>query len=154
MKFRISLVSLALFFATSSAVTAHPNECTNQTIKGTYAFTIHGQILTPNGALVVDGIAKTTFESNGNLAQVDAVAVNGSIPEGWRLGWGTFTLNSDCTGTMTINTADQPPLHLMIVVSHGGDVIRTVVTDPGFAVTSDAERILATKLGDESSRGW
>src|SRR5580693_411266 len=51
MKFRISLVLLTLALAASSAVTAHAG-CTNPTIKGSYAFTIHGQILTPNGPLL------------------------------------------------------------------------------------------------------
>jgi hypothetical protein len=153
MRFPTSLVLLALFLAASSAVSAHPNECTNQTIKGSYAFTIHGQILSPNGALAVDGIAKTIFDGNGGLNQVDAVAVNGQIPGVWRPGWGTYSLNADCTGTMTINTGDQPALHLAIVVSLAGDLIHTVVTDPGFAVTSDAERVAAPKPGEDWFRG-
>jgi len=96
---------------------AHDRECTNNTIKGSYAFTIHGQIFTPNGTLVVDGIAKTTFDGNGNLTQVDAVAVNGNTLQVWRPGTGTYSVNSDCTGTMTLLNPDQPPLHLAILVS-------------------------------------
>jgi hypothetical protein len=49
MKFRISLILLVIALAASSAVTAHARECTNSTIKGDYAFTIHGQISTPGG---------------------------------------------------------------------------------------------------------
>ncbi len=147
MKFRMSFVLLALGLAASSAVTAHAS-CNNFTIKGSYAFTVHGQIFTPNGPLLVDGIAKTTFDGNGNLTQVDAVAVNGQIPLVWRPGTGTYTLNSDCTGTMTLVNQDQPPLHLAIVVSHAGDIIHTVVTDPGLAVTSDAERVRAPRDED------
>lgn len=142
MKFRICFVLLLLATAASSAVTAHAS-CNDSTIKGSYAFTVHGQIFTPNGPLLVDGIAKTTFDGNGNLTQVDAVAINGQIPLVWRPGTGTYTLNSNCTGTMTLVNQDQPPLHLAIVVSHSGDIIHTVVTDPGLAVTSDAERVLA-----------
>ena len=67
MKFRISLVLLILALAASSAATAHASNCTTLTITGTYAFSIHGQILTPNGPLLVDGIARTTFDGNGNL---------------------------------------------------------------------------------------
>jgi len=147
MKFRIYFVLLLLALAASSAVTAHAN-CNDSTIKGSYAFTVHGQIFTPNGPLLVDGIAKTTFDGNGNLTQVDAVAVNGQIPLVWRPGTGTYTLNSNCTGTMTLVNQDQPPLHLAIVVSHSGDIIHTVVADPGLAVTSDAERVLAPRDDD------
>jgi len=148
MKCRISLAVLTLALATSSSMAAHDRECTNNTIKGSYAFTIHGQIFTPNGTLVVNGIAKTTFDGNGNLTQVDAVAVNGNTLQVWRPGTGTYSVNSDCTGTMTLLNPDQPPLHLAILVSDSGDLIHTVVTDPGFAVTSNAERILTRKPED------
>jgi hypothetical protein len=144
MKLRNVLVLLAVMLAGSSAVTAHP-ACTDSTIKGDYAFTIHGQILTPNGPLLVAGIAKTTFDGDGNLTQVDAVAVNGSIAEVWRHGTGTYTLNPDCSGTMTLINDGQAPLHLAILVSQSGNIIHTVVTDPGFAVTSDAEKVFAPK---------
>ena len=140
MKLRNFLVLLVVMWAGSSAVTAHP-ACTDSTIKGDYAFTIHGQILTPNGPLLVDGIAKTAFDGDGNLTQVDAVAVNGSIAEGWRPGTGTYTLNPDCTGTMTLINEGQAPLRLAILVSQSGNVIHTVVTNLGRAVTSDAERV-------------
>ena len=143
MKFRLAFVLLAMTWAASSAVPARAGSCTNSTIRGNYAFTIHGQILTPNGPLLVDGIAKTTFDGNGNLTQVDAVAINGNIAAVWRPGTGTYTLNSDCTGTMTLINQGQAPLHLAMLVSHSGDLIHTVVTVPGFAVTSDAERVLA-----------
>lgn len=145
MKLRTTLFLLGMILALSSAASAHPNECSNLTIKGTYAFTVHGQILTPGGPLLVDGVAKTTFDGHGNLTQLDAVSVNGNLAEIWRPGTGAYTLNSDCTGIMTIFNQDQPALHLAILVSHSGDLIHTVVSDPGFAVTSDAERVVTPK---------
>ncbi len=142
MKFRMSLVLLTLALAASSAVTAQAS-CTDLTIKGSYAFTIHGQILTPNGPIPIDGLARTTFDGNGNLTQLDTVAVNGHIPLVWRPSTGTYTVNPNCTGTITLITTGQPTLHLAILVSHSGDLIHDVVVDPGFAVTADAERVLA-----------
>ena len=145
MKLRTTLILPGILFALSSTVSAHPNECSNLTIKGSYAFTLHGQILTPGGPLLVDGIAKTTFDGYGNLTQVDAVSVSGNLAEVWRPGTGAYTLNADCTGTMTIFNQDQPALHLAILVSHSGDLIHTVVIDPGVSVTSDAERVVTAK---------
>jgi hypothetical protein len=95
MKFRISLVLLTLALAASSAVTAHASDCTAMTIRGSYAFTIHGRIFTPNGPLLIDGISRTTFDGNGSITQVDAVAINGNIPLVWRPGTGTYSLNHD-----------------------------------------------------------
>jgi hypothetical protein len=141
MKLRIGLILVVLALATSSEVQARARECTDSTIRGTYAFTIHGQILTPGGPLLVDGIAKTTFDGNGELTQVAAVAINGNIPVVWSPSTGAYTVNPDCTGTMTLISTGQPPLHFAIVVSQSGNHIHTVVTEPGFAATSDAERI-------------
>jgi hypothetical protein len=143
MKFRISLILPVMVLAASPAVMAHPRDCTDSTIKGTYAFTIHGQILMPGGPLLVDGIAKTTFDGDGDLTQVAAVAINGNIPLIWSPSTGTYKVNSDCTGTMTLISTGQPTLHLAILVSQSGNHIHTVVTDPGFATTSDAERVWA-----------
>jgi hypothetical protein len=143
MKFRISLILLLMVLVASSRATAGSKECTDSTIKGSYAFTIHGQILTPGGPLLVDGIAKTTFDGNGELIQVSAVAINGNIPLIWSPSSGTYTVNSDCTGTMSLISTGQPTLHLAILVSQSGNHIHTVVTDRGFAATSDAERIWA-----------
>lgn len=143
MKFRVFLILLVMTLAASSEVTAGGRVCTDSTIKGTYAFTIHGQILTPGGPLLVDGIAKTTFDGDGELTQVSAVAINGNIPMIWSLDTGAYTVNSDCTGTMTLISKDQRTLHLAILVSQSGNHIHTVVTDPGFATTSDAERVWA-----------
>jgi hypothetical protein len=148
MKFRISLILLVAALAMSSAAKAHPNECTDSTIRGTYAFTIHGQIFTPNGPILIDGIAKTTFDGEGNLTQVDAVAQNGLIGQVWRPGTGTYNVNADCTGTMTVANPGQPTLHLAIVVSVAGEQIHTVVADTGVAVTSDAERVRLSRWDD------
>jgi hypothetical protein len=143
MKLRIGLILVAVALAASSAVQARARECTNATIKGTYAFTVHGQILTPNGPVLVDGIAKTTFDGRGELTQVSAVAINGNIPLIWSPSTGTYTVNSDCTGTLTQVGKDERTLHFAILVSQSGNHIHAVVTDPGFAATSDAERVWA-----------
>lgn len=143
MKLRISLVLLAIAIMALQSVTAHASNCTNSTIKGTYAFTVHGQILLNNGAapLIVDGVAQTTFDGHGNLTQVDAVAISGGLAPGWRPGTGSYSVNSDCTGTMTILNEGMAPLNLQILVAQSGKTIHTVVIDPAFAVTSDAERV-------------
>lgn len=109
MKFRISLFALVLALAASSALTAHASACSNSTITGTYAFTLHGTVFLPNGATVlISGIAKQTYDGKGNVTQVDAVADNGFLTPGWRLGTGTYSVNSDCTGTLTIMVRGWP----------------------------------------------
>jgi hypothetical protein len=144
MKSRISLFLLTLALAASSTLTAHASECSNLTIKGTYAFTIHGTVFLPNGfTLLIDGIAKLTFDGKGNETQVDAVATNGILAPGWRPGSGTYSVNPDCTGTQIIVVEGLPDLHLQFIVAQGGNTIHQVVTDPGVATTAEGERVRA-----------
>ena len=66
MKPRISLLLLAFALAVSSSLTAHASACSNSTVRGSYAFTIHGTLFLPNGStLLIDGIAKETFDGEG-----------------------------------------------------------------------------------------
>jgi len=139
----LSLIVLSIAFTSAFA----RSSCDNRTIKGTYTFTIHGQITPPVMAgpavVLVDGIAHTTFHGDGTLEQIDAVSQNGSLPPEhiWRIGNGTYSVDSDCKGTMTINNTGAPPLELVFVIGKDGETIHTVVTNPGFSITSDAERV-------------
>jgi len=90
-------------------------------------------------------VAKQTFDGDGNLTQMDAVAIGGNVTEGWRPGSGIYSVNSDCTGTQTIVIPGMPDLHLQIVVAQSGNSIRQVVIDPGFATTAEGERVHAPK---------
>jgi hypothetical protein len=146
MKSRISLLLLTFTLAASSTLMAHAGACTNSTIQGTYAFTIHGQIVNPDGStLLVDGLAKTTFDGKGNLTQLDAVAINGNIAPGWASNTGTYSVNSDCTGTFTVTNGSQAPVHLQMIIAQSGNTIHDVVTDPGIATTAEAERVHVVK---------
>src|SRR5579864_8495590 len=80
MKFRNSPFLLTLALIVSSPLMSHASACSNSTIRGSYAFTIHGTIFLPNGTtLLIDGIAKESFDGQGNETQVDAVATNASV---------------------------------------------------------------------------
>jgi hypothetical protein len=146
MNSRISLLLLTFALAASSTLMAHAGACTNSTIQGTYAFTIHGQIVNPDGStLLVDGLAKTTFDGKGNLTQLDAVAINGNMAPGWASNTGTYSVNSDCTGTFTVTNGSQAPVHLQMIIAQSGNTIHDVVTDPGIATTAEAERVHVVK---------
>jgi hypothetical protein len=149
MKFRNFTILSAIALIALSPLTSNASECSNSTIQGAYAFTIHGQVFLPNGAsLLIDGLAKTTFDGKGNVTQLDAVATNGNVPPGWRTSTGTYSVDPDCTGTFTVSNGDQPPIHTQIIVAQSGNTIHAIVIDPGFATTSDAERIRVPKGKD------
>jgi hypothetical protein len=149
MMFRYSPFLLTLALIVSAPLMSHAAGCSNSTIRGSYAFTIHGSIFLPDGStLLIDGIDKISFDGNGNLRQVDAVATNGVLTPGWRHGTGTYSVNPDCTGTQTIVIPGMPDLHLQFIVAQSGNTIHQVVTDPGVATTAEGERVRATEDKD------
>lgn len=82
----------------------------------------------------VNGVALTTFDGQGGLTQTDFVVKSGAPaepPDAFRTGeYGTYSVNSDCTGTATIHFPDATPpqkIVLMFVVVNHGRGIRTVV---------------------------
>jgi hypothetical protein len=92
LKFRISLFLLTLALAASPSLTVRASACNNSTIRGSYALTIHGTVSLPDGStLLIHGLAKTSFDGNGNVRQLDAVAANGIVPAGWRLSTGVYS---------------------------------------------------------------
>lgn len=142
MRFRLLFVLLTLVLALSSTLTAHARPCSNATVRGTYAFTIRGQVLLPDGSsLLITGLARTTFDGEGNITQLDAVADNGNVTPGWRPSTGTYSVNPDCTGTYTVTNDPQPPINAQFLVAQSGNTLHSVVINPGFAVISDAERV-------------
>jgi hypothetical protein len=118
--------------------------CSIETLKGVYGFTLTG--LRPTGPgtpqVAVAGTALTTFHGDGTLEQFDNINVNSpSVPlQPNRPGMGTYTLEADCSGTMTL-TAGGMTLNLSIVVVDRGREVRTAVLTPNVIVTSNGRKI-------------
>ena len=137
---------LAIALIVSSPLTSHASACSNSTIRGSYAYTIHGQVFLPNGpTLLINGLARTTFDGEGNLTELDAISANGNVAPGWVSNTGTYSVNPDCTGTITVTNGNQPLVHLQMIVAQSGNTIHEMLIDPGFATSADGERIHTSK---------
>ena len=107
--------------------------CSVDTLEGRYGLTFSG--LFTRGAVPapitaytpVSGGGLVTFDGNGNLSASETVSVGGlispvNVP-------GTYTVNSDCTGTLT-----TPAAHLNLVIVRNGREIQPVNTGLGNVV--------------------
>jgi hypothetical protein len=104
--------------------------CSNASLTGKYGQTISGQLLPGLGvARPQNGVAMTNFDGNGKFTQKDFVVINGSpTSAGFASETGTYSINSDCTGTATINYPDGSWIDLKLVVVDHGREFRTVVS--------------------------
>jgi len=138
-----SLAVLALVVSGSGYAQSNSPACNNKLIAGNYGFAVQGTKLGgpgPTGPQV--GVAMTEFDGVGTLSQIDTITIAGEVVADFThtAATGTYTVNSDCTGTFTINFTDgRPPIAANFVVVDGGDEIDTVVTSAG-----GAQGIIAT----------
>ena len=114
-------------------------ECSDQTLRGDYAFAIDGTLLTAPPPGLIRGVAMTHFDGDGNLNQVDFVTLNGAGGTDWRPATGTYTVNPDCTGEAQILPDGAPPLNLRLVVGDRGRQVWTIVI--GNATGSTGTRV-------------
>lgn len=109
--------------------------CNNRLIAGSYGFVIQGNKLGGPGPIGPQvGVAMTEFDGRGKLIQIDTVTVDGEVVADFThpVATGTYRVNSDCTGTFTINFTDgRPPVEANFVVVESGWEIDTVVVSAG-----------------------
>jgi hypothetical protein len=130
-----ALVVLTLAALGSGYAQSNSNACNDKLIAGNYGFTVQGTKLGgagPTGPMV--GVAMTQFDGKGGLSQIDTVTIDGEVVADWThtRATGTYSVNSDCTGTFTINFTDnRPAVVINFVVAANGNEIDTVVISAG-----------------------
>jgi hypothetical protein len=177
-----SLVSRMIMIATiwlaslAAGTTAYAHEtCSDSSLRGDYASTVSGQLFHSDGTSEIrQGLAMSHYDGHGHFTQTDYVlnTLNGVTsptpgPIDPASGFqneesGTYQVNPDCTGNLTINFAPPPVpgatgaiIKLFFVLGSHGNWLRTVVvsvTPPsvinddivGFTLHSEG-----TKLGDQ-----
>jgi hypothetical protein len=109
--------------------TSESRKCSDRTITGAFGFSSEGLVIpAPGVTLPFRSVGTTNFDGRGNLVFIEHTVVNGtSLESGWTRSTGTYSVNADCTGMMTINTPDSPvPIQASFVVVKGGREVRGV----------------------------
>src|SRR3954468_5142022 len=125
---------LALLLAISSSASAE-NKCALGTLKGQYAFTGQGFIeaLEPGVQRMHFGFFR--FDGAGKLTGKQSSSRGGKI--GREELEGTYTINADCSGTMTFSFTGKPQseTHWDVYVADGGKKGNMIRMDEGNMAT-------------------
>jgi len=102
-----TMVFTALVLAVAAVAWADGGRrCSDARVAGDWGYTKTGTLFLPTGAAVPFATMGTlTLEADGTLSGVNTGSVNGAVSND--LLSGTFQINSDCTGTATIEVYDQ-----------------------------------------------
>ena len=104
--------------------------CSAVTLMGTFSRHDTGTVLaSPGGAGPVAFVGTFTFDGNGNVTGATTGSNFGTI--GTATQKGTYTVNSDCTGTITVLGSGGHSSHYSFVIDDNGNGLQYICTDSG-----------------------
>ena len=141
MKRTATVVVFAAVFVLSIAPKARAwedKECSNATLQGSFGYTSTGTLLPsyvpPPFAGPFGEVGRQTFDGKGHTVATATLSANGNIQPVTIQG--TYTVNSDCTGSMTLNVSPlDATVHAYFVIDHDGTELRAIGTDSGLVET-------------------
>jgi hypothetical protein len=152
-------LSNGLAFSITAALTQAPN-CSNASFSGTWFYTVSGTALETAGPGPYGQLMKLSPDGNGNVSGQGTGDTNGVLAPA--AGAGTYTVNADCSGTITFAVAGTSNTATIAfqLVQEGREALVTFVNSPkdmgiGRAYRAAAEG--ASQCGNQSlagSYGW
>jgi hypothetical protein len=136
----------------SMATSAHGQACSMATVAGKFGFTATGSLLPPTGPILIAAVGYASLKSDGTALGTEARNVGGGFANE-TLG-GTWDVNPDCTGTLTVEVFQSGVLVrtsvLSLVFDSNGRELRAVQqsltlpdgTSLPAVITFEARRVL------------
>lgn len=116
-----AVVALALAVGVGSlAMPVWAGHCSLAKSAGDYGFTINGVLIIPDvGPVPIAAVGRAKLEADGTTSGTEARNVGGGFAN--ETFTGTFTINADCTGIVTLNFYEAGELVRTSVLSTVGD---------------------------------
>jgi hypothetical protein len=135
-------VALVASFAMQPIASATEDDvvsCSARTLRGVYEFSASGFNIV-NGAALPKAIIETlVFDGRGGvLTPAVSLSINGTIIQPPQGNPGTYTVDADCTGTLTF--ADGPMFDLHIAPY--GKSVKMLQTNPNTVMQGTAQKVL------------
>ena len=138
--FTIAAVT-ALVLGIAPTAKADDKGCSNATLQGTFAYTSTGSITAPPAlAGPVAEVGTQTFDGTGATTATATVSQNGNILQ--LTITGTYTVNPDCTGTLTLQVSPiGVTVHVFFVIDDSGSEFQAIETGSGIVITRIGRRL-------------
>jgi uncharacterized protein (TIGR03437 family) len=111
----------SILAAPLSARTISGGTCSTSDLNGTYSLVLNGRGISPAGTFTAafQSVGTATYDGQGNVTL--AGMANTNLAQGKTFSYaGTYSVSSDCSGTLTITVAGAPPPLTLVVWGAGG----------------------------------
>jgi len=117
--------------------------CSVATLTGNYAFSAPGFSTVSKSVkgneVPIAAVGVFALDGAGNVSTSYTLAFRGIITPGLT-GTGTYTVNSDCTGSISFTGGDAAGLNFNMVIIGGGAEIFGILASPTSTVTFDSKK--------------
>jgi hypothetical protein len=139
--FALAAIS-ALALSIAPAANAQVDKgCSLSTLTGTFAYTVTGSfVAAPAPVGPYAEVGAQTFDGNGGTTTAGMSNTNGSPAPATSTG--TYTVNSDCTGTFTLQIAPGITAHYFFVIALTGTEYQAVCVDQVGVFSRVGQRLL------------
>ena len=110
--------------------------CTDLGVKRSYSVQLTGSVVSV-GQVATSG--RLTLNGTGDVTGTVTESVNGTIHNALSV-TGTYSINSDCTGTATITPSGQSPINLTLLVVNLDKEIMAIETDTNTIVSGTLQQ--------------
>lgn len=129
-------ISVLALVSLLSASQARADQCSLRDIKGVYVGTFTGFNIGGPFAGPFAAVARVVCDGKGECAGSGTQSLNGTVLPLIDTGHDVFTVNPDCTGTITVNLPGPPfALHFNTIQTLDGREAWSIETDPGTVIT-------------------
>ncbi|MGA8073714.1 MAG: hypothetical protein WB995_09555 [Candidatus Acidiferrales bacterium] len=148
---KTTILTFALAIAmTILATPAHAQHCSAARLAGNWGFTLNGVVVLPTGPVPIAAVGTAKLDGQGNVTGTEARSVGGQYADETLTG--TFSVNSDCTGTTTINFYEDGQLARTSVLSFVVDNSNTEIRFVQKSLTLPDGTVLPVILTTEMKR--
>jgi hypothetical protein len=124
----------ALALGMASTAKAANKGCSNASLTGTFAYTVTGSFVAAPAPLgPYAEVGTQTFDGAGTTTTVGMSSTNGNVAPS--ASTGTYTVNSDCTGTFMLPIAPGIAAHYFFVIADTLESYQAVCLDPVAVIT-------------------
>jgi hypothetical protein len=134
----LGLISAATYISLGTKPVRAQSGCSVQSVSGTYGYAHTGYVVVSGNLNFFAAAGTFTADGNGGFDGIDTTSTNGVITRNRKYS-GTYTVGSNCTGSLVFSSGNQVLANMDFVLTNSGKTVKFIQSDTGTIITGTAE---------------